>query len=237
MKLKKQISAILLSVLCISSISSASYANDLESEIDSGEIIKKIIIVQDGEKKEITESELNDIVRKSNDLSMNSNFIDKTTGDTAKNNIKEPYLVNPPFYRYIQSSGTKNYHHTGRNTRISPIVKNETSNKVNRTLTAQTSYSRSSNVTLSTKEFNYINAQVGTSYGKNLTFSDSYSVTIPPNYQNWVEFYPIVFKSVGTLQDYYDGINCKTKKVTTYFSQSSKYGLDGVYTIKESKIK
>lgn len=237
MKLKKQISAILLSVLCISSIGSASYANDLESKSDSGEIIKKIIIVQDGEKKEITESELNNIVRKSNDLSMNSNLTDKTAEYTTKNNIQEPRLVNPPFYRYIQSTGTKNFHHTGRNARISPIVKNETSNNVKRTLTAQTSYSRSSNVTLSTKEFNYINAQVGTSYGKTRSFSDSYDVTIPPNYQNWVEFYPIVFKSVGTLQDYYDGINCKTKKVTSYFSQSGRYGLDGVYTIKESVIK
>ncbi len=235
MKLKKQISSILLSVLFISSICSVSYSNNLDS--DSDEVIKKIIIVQDGEKTEITESELNNLVRKSNYLSMNSNVMEKTIEYTTKNNIKEPYLVNPPFYRYIQSSGTKNYHHKGRNKRISPIVKNQTSNNVNRTLTGQTSYSRSSNVTLSTKEFNYINAQVGTNYGKTRTFTDSYNVTIPPNYQNWIEFYPIVFKSVGTLQDYYNGISCKTKKVTTYFSQSSKYGLDGVYTIKESKIK
>lgn len=147
-----------------------------------------------------------------------------------------PLTINPPRYEYYQSSYVSQYHHTGRQARISPYVYNYTSNPAERSLSAETSYSRSANVSLTSAEFSKINGQIGYTYGISRSFTDTFKVIVPSNYKSWVEFYPIVYKTSGTLKSYYDGINATTRSVTSYYSRSGAYGLDGVYLLKEGRI-
>jgi hypothetical protein len=210
--------------------SGGSFALDNVSN-DAEENIVKIVLVKDGKEQEITQDELDKIIEESNKEYVESEDIDNFN----YNESHDARLVNPPRYQYIESSRIKEYHHKGRNKRITPYVRNDTSSTISRNISFSTTYSRSSDITLTTKEFNAINAQIGKSYGVSRTYSDSVDAKIKPKYESWVEFYPIVYKSYGTLRYYYDGINARDKKATTYFSRASKNGLDGVYTVKERK--
>ncbi|KZR60599.1 hypothetical protein [Pseudobacillus badius] len=86
----------------------------------------------------------------------------------------------------------------------------------------------SANISLTSDELSTIVPNLGFTFNKSATFSESVALGVLPGEIGWVEFAPKKNKAVGKLNYYVDGIKYKTKSVTITSPAKMNNALDGV---------
>lgn len=137
-------------------------------------------------------------------------------------------------YRYLESKHTDDVERTELEKTVTNKLKNTSSTEQSYGLELSVSQSWTVSPSVSGSYEDAIKAELGGSWGKTYTKSESFTVNIAPKKTLWVTFIPIMDKSEGKVQKYYiprgglskDPIVEKSYNVVTYSPQylTSKMG-------------
>jgi hypothetical protein len=220
------------------------------------EKISKIIMVKDGKSVELSLDEFEAHMRKDeqlnsqidkeiqNKLLMKNNLITLKNKDNFTNNeINRSPGILYTHYRYDEWDNTPSSGIVDLQRRISVYKYNYTSAPTTHTITYSVTQAYSSNVSLTAKYEDAIEATIGSSYTETISKSTSDSYTIQPNHKGWVEYRPIMFTTWGCVysKPYYIGNvwgeESFEKYVKVHFPIRQADGLpDGYYMFKEAPM-
>lgn len=146
-----------------------------------------------------------------------------------------------PYARYEESGIYYNQSRTDLRKIVSSKLANRTNNVSSLSFQVSATQSYTSNYSLSTPEFNSFKENVGVSFQKSITSSQTITANISPNHRGWIEFYPIMDNSfgvihTGTITDNYEVIGHREKFTDIYIPKKVSGLLYGEYTTYESPL-
>lgn len=164
-------------------------------------------------------------------IKKNENVIRNELIENKFNNI-----VNPPRIEFFKKSEEEDVKMKKMRERISSYVENNTSSDANRTLTLSTRITYSANVSFDFSELTPVLDSMECSVEEETSYKDSIEITVKPGKKSWYEFTPLMTKVTGKLNNYYDGINCRSYNAKIYFPQKKSGEADGILYLCESDI-
>lgn len=147
-----------------------------------------------------------------------------------------------PISFYKEWGKISNCPRTDLQRRISNYVQNETSAPATLSISASTTQSFVSSISLSAADKSGISATIGSNYSTSETFSQTVTANIPARSKGWIEFYPHMYNTWGNVES---GVTTSgspgyviqnTRYADMYFPKRMNGQLYGTYVIKQANL-